>query len=85
MSVRRIDALSIVDEERDYQDSLPQHSESLDASHSVGDWAIFMEQLIKEAKSKVYELDQKGAMEFIRKATAVGVAAIEYNDTPRRK
>ena len=55
-----------------------------DKDKSVAEWIIYMEQLLNQAKAGVYSLDKDGALEFIRKTTAVGVACMEYNETPSR-
>lgn len=82
--MKREDVYKLIDGERDYQDSLPNHSQAHDLNHSVGDWLIFMEHQIDKAKTAFYELDTTMALRHIRKATALGVVCMEYNDTPER-
>jgi len=73
-----------IDGERDYQDEQPQNNPNHDAEHSVADWILFMEYHLNRAKENMYKLDSKGAMDQIRKVTALGVVAMEYNETPDR-
>lgn len=74
----------LIDKEREYQDALPQHNKELDAKHSVADWVIYMEKLVAGAKECIYNIDELGAMGFVRKATATGIAAMENKTTPSR-
>ncbi len=82
--MERKDVYKLIDGEREYQNMLPQHSKELDFNHSVGDWIIYMEHLIIKAKEEIYQLNEIEAMSYIRKATAVGVAAMENNETLSR-
>jgi len=43
-----------------------------------------MEEHLNRAKKAIYDLDETNALEQIRKATALGVACMEYNETPAR-
>jgi len=67
-----------IDEERAYQELLPQHSRERDAKTSIGDWLIYMEEHIKRAKKAVYNLQSYQAMCHIRKVGALAVACMEY-------
>ena len=70
--------------EREYQDSLPHHSKEIDENTSVAAWIIYMENHIEKAKEQVYLLSPDKALAEVRKATALGVACMQYNDTPDR-
>jgi len=73
----RKDIYDLIDKERDYQDSLPQHNKALDASHGTSAWIIFMEDRLNRAKKAVYNLDQTKATQEIIKVMALGVACLE--------
>lgn len=73
----RKDIYKLIDDERDYQDFLPQHSKELDKSHNTADWILFMEDRLNRAKKAVYDLDQEKAFEEIVKVMALGVACLE--------
>ena len=82
----------LIDDERDYQDSKWDDvsetrngvSDEPDKNKSVAEWIIYMEKLLNDAKNRIYHLDKEGAMEFIRKTTAVGVACIQVHGCPPR-
>ena len=89
--MKREDVYKLIDVERNYQDSrwdgiILSETAAIesDKDKSVAEWIIYMEQLLNQAKAGVYSLDKDGALEFIRKTTAVGVACMEYNETPSR-
>lgn len=83
----------LIDGERNYQDSKwDKFAESRngiysepDENKSVSEWIIYMEKLLNDAKNRVYHLDKDGALEFIRKTTAVGVACMEVHGCPPRE
>lgn len=76
----------LIDDERDYQDS--RWGTTHDSEHSPTEWLLFLQRYITlaiaiEGASKADNAaEQMGA---IRKITAIGVAAMEQNDTPKRK
>lgn len=75
----------LINGERDYQDAMPQHKDKEQQRNTpIASWILYMEKLIVNAKDEIYRMDEQGALEFIRKATAVGVACMEYNETPPR-
>ena len=82
----RFEVYKIIDGERAYQ--LERHRNHnkphRDEGHSVADWIIYMEYQIQEAKLQIYDLDIDRALENVRKITALGVACMEYNETPPR-
>jgi len=82
---KREEVYRLIDGERKYQEDLPQHqNKKQQRNTSVAAWIIYMEKQLKEAKEKIYFMDEKAALEFIRKCVAVGVACMEYNETPPR-
>jgi hypothetical protein len=87
--MKREEVYKLIDGERDYQDNrwnnFPETRDVLDEDKSVADWIIYMEKLLNDAKNRIYYLDDNGALEFIRKTTATGVACLEYNDCSPRK
>jgi hypothetical protein len=84
--MKREDVYKLIDGERDYQEK--RWKDGLravpDNQKSVAEWIIYMETLLNDTKNKVYYLDKEGALEFIRKTTAVGVACLENNDCKPR-
>ncbi len=82
---RRKRVYQLIDGEREYQEDLPQHADKQKQQNtSIAAWILYMQKLLGEAGNKIYYMDEQGALEFIRKCTAVGVACMEYNDTPAR-
>jgi len=83
----RNDVYDLVDGERDHQ--LKRHEKHevphQDEDHSVADWITYMEHHIGLAKLWVYHLDIDNALREVRKITALGVACMEYNETPPRE
>ena len=84
--MHRKDVYKLIDGERAYQ--LERHRNHpkphMDEDHSVADWIVYMEYQIQEAKLQIYDLDIDRALESVRKITALGVACMEYNETPPR-
>ena len=86
--MKREDVYKLIDGERAYQ--LLRHENKnaefphRDEDHSVADWIVYMEYHLENAKKWVYHLDMEGALCEIRKATALGVACMEYNETEPR-
>jgi len=74
----RKEIYELIDEEREYQDSLEYHSVEKDKSHSTADWIIYMERKLNQAKEMVYQLKDDDALEQVKKVTALGVACMEY-------
>lgn len=78
----RTDVYRLIDRERDYQESLPLHQDKVQQKETpIAAWLIYIEEQIREAKFAIYNLDGDTALEHIRKATAVGVACMEHNET----
>jgi len=83
---KREKVYKLIDGEREYQEDMPQHANKEQQRNTpVAAWVIYIEKLIQEAKVCIYNMDENSALEFIRKATAVGVACMEYNPTLPRK
>lgn len=82
--MERKEVYDLIDGERFYQDNLPHHSEERDEGTPIAAWIIYMEQHLAEAKENIYDQDDDGALESIRKVTALGVACMEYNETKPR-
>jgi hypothetical protein len=83
MRTARTNVYVLIDEERAYQDGKAPRPKS-DEETSVAEWLIYMSEQLDRAKHSVYTLDEKSALEYVRKLTALGVACMEYNDTPAR-
>jgi len=84
--MERTNVYRLIDGEREYQESLPLHQDKKQQRNTpIASWLIYMEEQIREAKFAIYNLNGDGALEHIRKATAIGVACMEHNDTNPRK
>ena len=56
-----------------------------DKDKPVESWILWMEQYLSLARQAATEsLDKTKALDNLRKVTALGVACMEYNDTPIR-
>lgn len=83
--MKREHVYKLIDEERKYQEAMPDHQDKVQqANTSVAAWIIYMEKQLAGAKERIYFIDEYGALSFIRKCTAVGVACMEHNETPAR-
>ena len=83
--MKREDVYLLIDGERGYQESMSLHSDKMQQANTpVAAWIIYMEKQLARARDRIYELDDRDALAFIRKCTAVGVACMEHNDTPAR-
>jgi hypothetical protein len=78
--MKRPDVYKLIDGERDYQDK-KWGGEFDDKEWSGGDWIIFIERYVAEAKSKIGYPD---VMDSVRKIAALAVACMEYNETKPR-
>ena len=84
--MERESVYKIIDGERDYQDSKwPEPRPLSDDITPVAAWILYMETHLNKAKEFIYFLDEKKALEELRKVTALGVACMENNETPARK
>lgn len=87
--MKRAEVYKLIDGEREYQ--LQRHEivnakfPHRDEDHHVADWIIYIEAQLADAKCCVYDFNINMALSHIRKATALGVACMEYNETPPRK
>lgn len=82
----RTGVYKLIDGERDYQEAIPAHADKVQQSKtSVAAWIIYMRAQLVGAEQRIYFMDEPGALEFVRKCTAVGVACMEHNDTAPRK
>ncbi len=83
--MKREDVFRLIDGEREYQEAMSQHQDKMQQAHiPVAAWIIYMEKQLARARDQIYELDEQGALAFVRKCTAVGVVCMEHNDTPAR-
>lgn len=84
--MHREEVYNLIEGERKYQDTKWAEGRPLsDAETPVAAWIIYMEHHITQARAGVYFLNEKNALEEIRKVTALGVACMEFNDTKARK
>jgi len=79
--INRLEVYEAIDGERDYQDK-KWGSQFNDSEWSIGDWLIFMERYVEEAKGRIgYDVE---ALDSVRKIAALAVACMEYNGAPKR-
>lgn len=81
----RSEVYGLVDDERTYQRT--KWGPEADV-HTPEEWIIYMEHYVLKAKRALVEEAfpgcRKEAMSAVRKITAMGVAAMESNETPKR-
>ena len=93
--MKREDVYKLVDGEREYQNYWDEKRKTetdvkggaqlLDKDKPVEAWILWMESYLLDARSAATKsLNKSDALAFIRKVTALGVACMEYNDTPAR-
>lgn len=74
--LNRTEVYEIINDERDYQDQ-KWGGKSHDEKHSVSDWLIFIRKHLNDAENALYSSNACDAMNAIKKATALGIAAME--------
>ena len=86
----REEVYSVIDTERDFQDSLWDNLNKEISNPSS--FILWMEEYLSKARTLASKVDErKGTtgcseiMDVIRKVTALGVACMEVNDAPKRK
>jgi hypothetical protein len=78
--MKREDVYSVLDTERNYQDTIRKKNENEtrnDDEKTIAEFILYMENKLNEAKENIYYLNNDAAMSSIRKVTALGVAAME--------
>ena len=76
----RDEVFKIIDDERHYQ----EQKWGSDEGKSLGDFLVYMEYYLRIAKDS-YSTDKfEQTKTFLRKAVAVGVAAMELHGVPKR-
>lgn len=82
MSAKRQEVFNALEGERHYQ---LRKWGNLDERNSVGDFLVYMQRELNKARDAYYGPDApNGALDGIRKVTAVGVAAMERFGAPQR-
>ena len=76
---------NLIEGERNYQGKRWDHTKEQDIATPIANWILYMRFQLSEAEKAVYFLDSTKALENIRKSTALGVACMEYNETPPRQ
>lgn len=79
MYMSRIKVYETIDKEREYQGLKEGDNE-----HSVGDWLNFMDTYLHDAKRAFTTGGETGALDELRKVTALGVACMEQHGAPQR-
>ena len=83
--MEREQVFDLINGERIYQEAMPSHQDKMQQSNTpVAAWIIYMEIQLNRAKNHIYFMNERKALEFVRKCTAVGVACMEHNNTPPR-
>lgn len=86
----RTDVYKLIDGEREYQNERWKEDQMPSGTHihTPEEWIVYMEDYLAEAKHILSRIEAPGcypqAMAIIRKVTAMGVAAMEQNETPPR-
>jgi hypothetical protein len=87
--MERKEVYKIIDGERNYQDETWVAHRTADGTPDeekpVAEWINYIEYHLGKAKDRVYHLDTKGALEEIRKVTALGVRTMEIHGCPARQ
>lgn len=83
MTATRQDVYSAIESERQYQNyRWPEAAHT----HSITEFLVYIEHYLNKAKAIVSTEDgQEGALDDLRKITALGVAAMEQNGAKRRE
>lgn len=86
----REEVYAVIDGERDYQDAgkgnAARHGD-VPANMTPGEYILCMEKCLNDARNTWYAPEPQGgraSLEFIRKVTALGVAAMELYGAPNR-
>lgn len=82
-TLSRKDVFFAIEQERDYQDK--KWGTLDDHPHEVGAWLTIMRQFVNDAeRAYTGQCGDKGALDELRKAVAVGVACLEQHGVPPR-
>jgi hypothetical protein len=89
MKMERTEIYKRLDGERNYQDAKwgvrREADGTPDEEKPVAEWINYMEFHLLKAKNAVYYLNTEGALDELRKVTALGVRAMEIHGCPERK
>ena len=77
--MKREEVLLVINGERNRQNAMAHHSDKMDQEASIATWIIYMEKMLEDAKTNIYVMDERQALNSIRKLTALGVACMEHN------
>lgn len=84
-NMKREEIYKEIDKERDYQDKKWKDGDVPDRDKDIAEWVNYMEFHLHKASNKIYNMDKEGALDEIRKVTALGVCAMEVHGCPSRK
>ena len=76
----RNEAFSALDGEREYQEAKWGDN----SRATIGEFLLYMQSYLREAEKNLTGGSDQGALEHLRKVTALGVAAMEQHGAPRR-
>lgn len=88
--MERSEVYKLIDGEREYQNTKWVYDKTSSGTHvhTPEEWILYMEDYLNEAKHILARNASPAcyplAMEIIRKVTAMGVVAMEQNETPAR-
>lgn len=87
--ISRAKVYAAIDSERDYQDNRWNAATTpTEGKHSVGEFIIFMEDYLREAKTQLSRQGEpkasQDALNTLRKVLGLGVACMEQNGAPER-
>lgn len=87
--MNREEVYALIDGERDYQDKKWNENTTISKGiHSPDEWILYMQSYLAEAAHilarEAATTARAKAMAIVRKVTAMGVRAMEQNETPAR-
>ena len=88
--MKREDVYKLIDGERVYQTKWDDERRAMgrptrDEYATVESWILWMQEYLVRARVAATDnVDKTDALECVRKVTALGVACMEYNETPPR-
>jgi len=86
--MKREQVYELIDNEREYQDTIRKNRENdikNDSEKSISDFLLYIEYILNIAKNHIYQLNDKKAMECVRKIASLSMEAMESFDTPKRE
>lgn len=82
--MKKEEVYNIIDSEIEYQEKRKFNDKLVcdsDPDKGVAEWIVYMEHYISLAKKQIFDLNNSGALENVRKITALGVSCMMNNNT----